>query len=119
MKLLAIDDDPQTLALIRAALKERDLEIITVADPLEGLEVIRRQHPEIVLLDLMLPKVHGDQICRAARASRLPTSIIVLSAKNQEEDIVRGLELGADDYMTKPFKIRELIARAKRLCTRR
>jgi len=75
--------------------------------------------PDLLVLDIMLPKLNGYEICRALRAKRLEMPIIMLTAKGQEEDIVRGLELGADDYVTKPFSIRELLARAKAFLRRR
>ena len=85
----------------------------TANDGEKGLDALLRDPPDLVLLDLMLPKVNGYEICRLARSRRLNTPIIMLSAKSQEDDVVRGLELGADDYMTKPFGIRELMARAR------
>ena len=84
-------------------------------DGAKGLEAFFRDPPDLVLLDLMLPKVNGYEICRQARSRRLNTPILMLSAKCREDDVVRGFELGADDYMTKPFGVRELLARAKLL----
>ncbi len=75
--------------------------------------------PDLVLLDIMLPKLNGYEVCRQVRARGLELPIIMLTAKGQEEEIVRGLELGADDYVTKPFSIRELAARVKSLLRRR
>jgi DNA-binding response OmpR family regulator len=75
--------------------------------------------PDLLVLDIMLPKLNGYELCRTLRAKRLEMPIIMLTAKGQEEDIIRGLELGADDYVTKPFSIRELLARAKAFLRRR
>src|SRR5205814_5700816 len=85
----------------------------TAKDGQRGLDSLVEQPPDLLLLDLMLPKVNGYEICRRARERKLDFPIIMLTAKGQEEDIVRGLELGADDYVTKPFSIRELLARVK------
>jgi DNA-binding response OmpR family regulator len=81
------------------------------ADGEAGLELAFSRQPDLILLDLMLPKVNGYEICRVLRENGLDVPIIMLTAKGQEEDIVLGLNLGADDYVTKPFKIRELVAR--------
>lgn len=78
----------------------------------EGLDAALDGRPDLIVLDIMLPKVNGFKICRAVRAELLEMPILMLTAKGQEEDIVRGLELGADDYITKPFSIREFMARA-------
>ena len=85
----------------------------TAKDGQKGLDALLTAPPDLLLLDLMLPKVNGYEICRTARSRQLDMPIIMLTAKGQEDDIVRGLELGADDYVTKPFSIRELIARVK------
>ncbi|HEX7069873.1 MAG TPA: response regulator transcription factor, partial [Rhodothermales bacterium] len=87
----------------------------TAADGVRGLELLLGERPDVVVLDLMLPGMSGYEICRTARARGQTTPIIMLTARGQEEDIVRGLELGADDYVTKPFGIRELLARVKAL----
>src|SRR5205085_12298528 len=78
-----------------------------------GLDSLVKDPPDLLLLDLMLPKVNGYEICRLARSRQLDMPIIMLTARGQEEDIIRGLDLGADDYVTKPFSIRELLARVK------
>ena len=80
-----------------------------------GLAAVLGEPPDLVLLDIMLPKLNGYEICRQVRERKLDMPIIMLTAKGQEEEIVRGLELGADDYVTKPFSIRELLARVKAL----
>src|SRR4030095_2799932 len=88
-------------------------------DGREGLAAALANPPDLMLLDIMLPKMNGYEICCALRAKQLEMPIIMLTAKGQEEDIVRGLELGADDYVTKPFSIRELLARVRAFLRRR
>jgi DNA-binding response OmpR family regulator len=85
----------------------------TASDGQKGLDALLKTPPDLLLLDLMLPKVNGYEICRSARARDLEMPIVMLTAKGQEDDIIRGLEVGADDYVTKPFSIRELLARVK------
>ncbi|MGD9637220.1 MAG: response regulator transcription factor, partial [Pirellulales bacterium] len=94
-------------------------EVRTALDGNAGLASALAEPPDLVLLDIMLPKLNGYEICRQLRAKKLELPIIMLTAKGQEEEIVRGLELGADDYVTKPFSIRELLARVKALLRRR
>jgi DNA-binding NtrC family response regulator len=115
MKLLAIDDDPQTLALIRAALKQQDLEIITVAEPLEGLEVIRRQHPQIVLLDLMLPSLSGMEVLEQIITLDPETGVIIMTAHYSTESAVEAIQKGASDYFEKPLVLDRLRKRVDEL----
>jgi DNA-binding response OmpR family regulator len=86
-------------------------EVRTANDGQKGLNTLIASPPNLLLLDLMLPRVNGYQICREARERKLDLPIIMLTAKGQEEDVVRGLEVGADDYVTKPFSPRELVLR--------
>ena len=112
-RILIVEDD---LALRRGLVDNfasEGYDVISAEDGETGLELLLESAPDIVLLDIMLPKANGYEICRTARLEGLETPIIMLTAKGQESDIVRGLELGADDYVTKPFSIRELIARVK------
>lgn len=118
-KLLIVEDDPALLRGLKDNFRAQGYQVRTANDGAKGLEDLLRDPPDLALLDLMLPKVSGYEICRAARCRQLNTVIIFLTAKGQEADIVHGLELGADDYLTKPFSIRELIARAKANCRRR
>jgi DNA-binding response OmpR family regulator len=111
--ILIIEDDPTLLRGLKDNFLGQGFQVCTATDGQKGLEFLLKNSPDLVLLDLMLPKVNGYEICREARARQLKMPIIMLTAKGQEDDIVRGLELGADDYVTKPFSIRELIARAK------
>jgi DNA-binding response OmpR family regulator len=112
-KILIIEDD---LALRRGLVDNfvaEGYDVRSAADGEIGLDMLLDSVPDLVLLDIMLPKVNGYEICSAVRREGLKVPIIMLTAKGQESDIVRGLELGADDYVTKPFSIRELIARVK------
>jgi DNA-binding NtrC family response regulator len=115
MKLLAIDDDPQTLALIRAAIKQHDLEIITVADPLEGLEVISRRHPEIVLLDLMLPNLNGMKVLERIVSIDPETWVVIMTAHYSTESAVEAIQKGACDYFEKPLPLDRLRKRVYEL----
>ena len=112
-KILIIEDDPALLRGLKDNFETAGYQVQIATDGQRGLEALLRESPDLVLLDLMLPKMNGYDICRAAREQQRTMPIIMLTAKGQEEDIVRGLELGADDYVTKPFGIRELIARVK------
>jgi len=111
--ILIIEDDPALLRGLKDNFETQGYLVRLANNGQKGLDTLLADPPDLVLLDLMLPKVNGYEICRAARARQLDMPIIMLTAKGQEEDIVRGLELGADDYVTKPFSIRELIARVK------
>ena len=111
--ILIVEDDPTILRVIKDNCASRGHRTLSARDGETGLDLALNQHPDLILLDLMLPKVNGYEICRAIRAEKLTVPILMLTAKGQEEDIVRGLELGADDYITKPFGIRELMARVQ------
>jgi two-component system, OmpR family, alkaline phosphatase synthesis response regulator PhoP len=111
--ILIIEDDAALLRGLKDNFEAQGYTVRTANDGQKGLDALFKAAPDLVVLDLMLPKVNGYEICRQARARQLTTPIIMLTAKGQEDDIVRGLELGADDYVTKPFSIRELLARVK------
>jgi DNA-binding response OmpR family regulator len=111
--LLIVEDDPVLLRGLKDNFEAQGYLVRTAKDGQKGLDALLTAPPDLLLLDLMLPQVNGYEICRTARSRQLDMPIIMLTAKGQEEDIVRGLELGADDYVTKPFSIRELIARVK------
>lgn len=111
--ILVIEDDPALLRGLQDNFAAQGYRVRTAADGRRGLDALLAEPPDLVVLDLMLPSLSGYEICRTARARGLAVPIIMLTAKGQEEDIVRGLELGADDYVTKPFGIRELLARVK------
>jgi DNA-binding response OmpR family regulator len=111
-RILIVEDEPALMRGLRDTFAAKGFEVLCAPDGETGLRLALDAQPEIILLDIMLPKVNGYEICRAVREQGLEMPIIMLTAKGQEEDIVLGLNLGADDYVTKPFKIRELVARA-------
>src|SRR6266576_4364135 len=117
--VLIIEDDPALLRGLRDNFESQAYRVQLARDGREGLSAALANPPDLLLLDIMLPKMNGYEICRLVRARQLQMPIIMLTAKGQEEDIVRGLELGADDYVTKPFSIRELLARSKAFLRRR
>ena len=117
--VLIIEDDPTLLRALKDNFRFVGFSVITAADGQAGLTAALDDGPELIILDIMLPKVNGYEICRRLRAEGLSTPIIMLTAKGQESDIVLGLNLGADDYVTKPFSINELLARANALLRRR
>jgi len=111
--ILVVEDDPVLLRGLKDNFETHGYKVRTANDGQKGLDALLKEPPDLLLLDLMLPRVNGYEICRVARERNLDLPIIMLTAKGQEDDIVRGLELGADDYVTKPFSIRELIARVR------
>jgi DNA-binding response OmpR family regulator len=118
--LLVIEDDPDIVELLRYNLEREGYRVLTAMDGERGLAEAQRHPPDLVLLDLMLPGLDGLEVCRRLRAqdaTRL-TPVLVLTAKSEETDVVLGLELGADDYLTKPFSPRELVARVRALLRR-
>jgi DNA-binding response OmpR family regulator len=118
-RILIVEDDPTLLRGLKDNFVSHGYQVETAADGESGLERAQTGHHDLILLDIMLPKVNGYEICRAVRESGNDVPIIMLTAKGQEEDIILGLNLGADDYVTKPFRIRELLARAKAFLRRR
>jgi DNA-binding response OmpR family regulator len=117
--VLIIEDDAAMLRGLSDNFRACGYRVHTAQDGREGLRAAVDQPSDLILLDIMLPNMNGYEICREVRRRELDSTIIMLTAKGQEDDIVRGLELGADDYVTKPFSIRELLARAKALLRRR
>lgn len=117
--VLIVEDDPVMLRGLRDNFEFEGYHVLTATDGEAGLQEAMRVRPDLLLLDLMLPKVNGYEICRYLREEGLDMPILMLTARGQEADIVLGLKLGADDYVTKPFSIRELLARADALLRRR
>jgi two-component system alkaline phosphatase synthesis response regulator PhoP len=119
-RILIIEDERDIVELVRYNLEKEGFQVISVGDGMTGLAQVRRSPPDVLLLDLMLPKLSGLEICKEVRRdqalNRLP--ILMLTARGEEADRVLGLELGADDYVTKPFSPRELVARIKALLRR-
>lgn len=112
-RVLVVEDEPALLRGLRDMLASLGHEVLTAADGESGLRLALSEEPALILLDLMLPRVNGYEICRAVRESGRRMPIIMLTAKSQEEDVVLGLNLGADDYVVKPFRRAELIARVQ------
>lgn len=117
-KILIVEDQLDMLMGLKDNLEFEGYEVIIAVDGLKGLEVARAEKPDLIVLDIMLPKMDGFDMCRDLRAGGLDTPIIMLTAKGQEIDKVLGLEIGADDYITKPFSLRELLARIKAVLRR-
>jgi two-component system, OmpR family, KDP operon response regulator KdpE len=109
-RALVVEDDPNIVDLIRSNLAVRGFDTVVSTDGLRALRLLETESPDIVLLDLMLPEVDGFELCRQIR-ERSSVAIIVVSARGGERDKVSALNVGADDYMTKPFSIEELLAR--------
>ena len=118
-KILIIEDDPAMLRGLKDNFEFEGYSVFTASDGQQGLEQALALQPDLILLDLMLPKVNGYEVCRFLREEKLEMPILMLTAKGQESDIVLGLKLGADDYITKPFSIRELLARVEAFLRRR
>lgn len=117
-KILLVDDERNILNLARMYLVRDGFNIETSTDGLDALERIRKDRPALVVLDLMLPGMNGLEICRTLRSENNQVPIILLTARDEDVDKILGLELGADDYMTKPFNPRELSARVKAILRR-
>ena len=117
--VLIIEDDPAMLRGLKDNFEQRGYSVLTAADGEKGLEAALEAVPDLIILDIMLPKVNGYEICRLVRAEKLDMPIIMLTAKGEESDVVLGLNLGADDYVTKPFGIKELMARANAFLRRK
>ena len=118
-RILIVEDEPALLRGLTDTFAGKGCEVLRAVDGEAGLQLALTAEPDLILLDIMLPKVNGYELCRAVRERGIETPIIMLTAKGQEEDIVLGLNLGADDYVTKPFNIRELVARVNAFLRRR
>lgn len=116
--ILVVEDEPNMVAGLRDNFEFEGYRVITASDGVEGLQRALEESPDLVILDVMMPQMSGLEVCRQLRAKRASIPIIMLTARGQEVDKVVGLELGADDYVTKPFSIRELLARVKALLRR-
>ena len=112
-KILVVDDEKNIVDILRFNLEREGYEVLSAYDGREGLRLARESTPDLILLDVMLPYLDGFEVCRALREEGNSVPIIMITAREGETDKVLGLELGADDYITKPFSIRELLARVK------
>jgi DNA-binding response OmpR family regulator len=116
--VLVIEDNPTMVMALRDNFTVKDYKVKTAADGETGLNAAMEKTADLIILDIMLPKINGFEICSQVRNKGINTPIIMLTAKDQEQDIVMGLNLGADDYVTKPFGIKQLLARAEALLRR-
>jgi DNA-binding response OmpR family regulator len=110
-RILVVEDEPDIARGLRDALEFEGFDVSAVGTGREGVEIVRENAPDLIILDLMLPDVNGFVVCEQVRASHPTLPIIMLTARSQEADKIRGLEVGADDYVTKPFSVGELVAR--------
>jgi DNA-binding response OmpR family regulator len=117
--VLIVDDNPVMLRGLEDNFELMGYRVKTARDGEQGLNITLKEKPDLIILDIVLPKINGYEMCSLIRKRNLDMPIIMLTAKNSESDIVRGLTLGADDYITKPFSIRELLARAEAFMRRR
>ncbi|MBC8002800.1 MAG: response regulator transcription factor [Opitutaceae bacterium] len=117
-KILIVEDDPHILLGLEEVLKSDGFEVAVCNRGDQAVEAVSKHHPELIVLDVMLPGLSGYDVCKQLRGRRLSTPILMLTAKGQEIDKVVGLDLGADDYVTKPFGVRELLARIHALLRR-
>ncbi|MDX1699125.1 MAG: response regulator [Melioribacteraceae bacterium] len=117
-KIMIIEDDPAILLGLKDLFSEENYEVITSADGKEGLQRVLTTIPDIVILDINLPNLNGLDLCRALREKNFYNPIVMLTARSEQVDKIVGLEIGADDYLTKPFDQKELVARVRALLRR-
>ncbi|GIW23257.1 MAG: DNA-binding response regulator [Candidatus Sericytochromatia bacterium] len=117
-KILLVDDEEAIIESIEFALKQEGYEVVKASDGHEALQKVQLEKPNLIVLDLMLPQISGLEVCRILRREKNEVPIIMLTAKGEEIDRVIGLEVGADDYLVKPFSLRELVARIRALLRR-
>ena len=116
--ILLVDDEPSIIQLARMYLEREGFRVESVGDGQAALEMVAGKRPALIVLDVMLPKLDGFEVCRQLRAKDDPVAILMLTARDDDIDKILGLELGADDYLTKPFNPRELVARVKAILRR-
>lgn len=116
-KILIVEDDTNLLATLKYNLSRESYDVVTAIDGAQALEVARKEKPDLIILDIMLPELSGYEVCRILRKEMI-VPVLMLTAKTEEVDKVVGLEIGADDYMTKPFSMRELLARVRAMLRR-
>lgn len=117
-KILVVDDEKSIVTLLKYNLEQVGYTVLTAFDGKEGIQKTIRETPNLVILDLMLPKLDGIEVCKQLRKQEISTPILMLTAKDDEHDKILGLDIGADDYMTKPFSPREVVARVKAILRR-
>src|SRR5262245_48564191 len=116
--IVVIEDDPAILSGLEASLRSESYDVLSAADGEDGYRLVQERQPDLVILDLMLPKMNGYEICRQIRRHGLATPILMLTAQDQETNRIQGFEAGADDYVTKPFSVRELLGRVRAILRR-
>jgi DNA-binding response OmpR family regulator len=117
-RILVVEDDKALVRGLTNSLKQENFEVLSVSDGLQAYETVKREKFDLVILDIILPGMNGLDVCKKLRSDSVQVPILMLTSKKEEMDKVLGLELGADDYLTKPFGMRELIARVKALLRR-
>jgi DNA-binding response OmpR family regulator len=117
-RVLIVEDEPALMRGLTDTFRAHGFDVAGTRDGQTGLDTALGQRPDLILLDIMLPRMNGYEVCRAVRDEGLDMPILMLTAKGQQEDIILGLNLGADDYITKPFQIGELLARVRALLRR-
>lgn len=118
MNVLVVDDEAPIVQAVAYNLRKEGYDVLTASDAEECMAIVRRERPDLIILDVMLPTASGLDVCRMIRRQQNAVPIIMLTARAEETDRVVGLELGADDYVTKPFSMRELVARVKTVLRR-
>lgn len=116
---MVIDDDEKITSLLRRSLAFEGYEVTTAPDGAEGLRLLNQRQADLVVLDVMMPKIDGWEVCRRLREAGITAPVLLLTAKDDVQDRVKGLDLGADDYLVKPFALEELLARIRALMRRR
>jgi two-component system alkaline phosphatase synthesis response regulator PhoP len=117
-KILVVDDEQSIVTLLQFNLEQAGFSVIVALDGKEALATAIKEKPDLMVLDLMLPELSGLEVCKELRQAKMNTPILMLTAKDDELDKIIGLELGADDYLTKPFSPREVVARVKAILRR-
>jgi two-component system alkaline phosphatase synthesis response regulator PhoP len=117
-RILIVEDEPDMALGLKDNFEFEGYQVLTATDGQAGLERARKERPDLVILDIMLPRISGLEVCKTLRSEGFDSPIVLLTARGQEIDKVVGLELGADDYVTKPFSIRELLARVRAILRR-
>lgn len=117
-KILIVDDEQSILTLLKYNIEQAGFTVLTAMDGEEGIQKTINEKPNLVILDLMLPKLDGMEVCKRLREQKMTTPILMLTAKDDEQDKILGLDSGADDYLTKPFSPREVVARVNAILRR-
>ncbi|MBC1285711.1 response regulator transcription factor [Listeria booriae] len=117
-KILVVDDESSIVTLLQFNIEKAGFDVVTAEDGRTGYELALTEKPDLIVLDLMLPEMDGIEVCKQLRQDKVETPILMLTAKDDELDKIIGLELGADDYLTKPFSPREVVARIKAILRR-